>query len=182
MPEEKARLDVIDEGLAFAGLKLPLDFITYHTRAKLCAQLDAVSVTCCWSQVFGPVPSPVEHDAYLVQFLRDQQDCRAWYLYLRPGESFIVQSYHLHEYVDPDKTGYEPEVAVKDLAAQIYWCAPTFESFAYRCWLESILWRVLNKWGVSREMTSEERDYLRHYELRVGDSHSDKRGGAGALR
>jgi len=104
---------------------------------------------------------------------RNQQGCRAWYLYRRPGESFIVQSYRLCEYVDPDRLGYEPELAVNDLAARIYWWAPNFETFAHRCLMESMLWCVLNNWGVSGELSPEQRDYVRHYELRLGDSHSE---------
>ncbi len=37
---------------------------------------------------------PAEPGAFLVRFLRDQQDCVIWYLCLRPpGERFVVRSH-----------------------------------------------------------------------------------------
>jgi hypothetical protein len=51
-------------------------------------------VTGCWTDISQPLPSPVEPGAFLVRFLRDQQDCVIWYLYLRPsGETFVVHSH-----------------------------------------------------------------------------------------
>jgi hypothetical protein len=171
VPEQKARMDAIDEELARVDLKLPLDFVAFQTRSKLRSALDEVSVAGCWSHLVGPVPSPVEHGAYLVQFLRDQQDCCVWYLYLRRGETFVVHSSYLDWYVDPDQIGHDPdqnddkpEISVDELPARIYWCAPTFEQFAYRFWLENSLWRVLHGIEGAGEMTAGQRDYLRHYD------------------
>jgi hypothetical protein len=161
-------MDVIAEELAHVGLKLPVDFAAFQTRSNLRHALDEVS--CCWSHVVGPIPSPVEPGAYLVQFLRDQQDCCIWYLYLRRGETFVVHSYYLHFYVDTDLADVEPEPEILvDLRVEIYWCAPTFEQFAYRFWLENSLRNVLHGSEGATEMTPNQRDYLRHYASNAAD-------------
>ncbi|MFB7715231.1 hypothetical protein [Streptomyces sp. NPDC056105] len=68
----------MDENLAAKGLKLPRDFVTFEADSKLHCSLDDVSVTCCWTDISEPLPSPVEPGAFLVRFPafhdRRQQD------------------------------------------------------------------------------------------------------------
>jgi hypothetical protein len=54
---------------------LPGDFVAFQTRSKVRWALDEASVTGCWSDVSRPLASPIGPGAYLVRFLRDQQDC-----------------------------------------------------------------------------------------------------------
>ncbi|MFH8383469.1 hypothetical protein ACH4E7_21390 [Kitasatospora sp. NPDC018058] len=52
-----------------------------------------------------------------------------------------------------------------DVAAQrsaILWCAPSFEYFAYRFWLENRLWRATHGDG-EVPLDSAMRDYLNYY-------------------
>lgn len=108
----------------------------------------------------------------VVRFLRDQQDCVIWYLYLYldpSGEVFVVQAYLDHEYgYEARRDGERMETDLDDPEEQraaIIWCAPTFEEFAYRFWIENRLWLALNgddPSGLEPQM----RDYLNHYATR----------------
>ncbi|WP_405018656.1 hypothetical protein OHV05_18365 [Kitasatospora sp. NBC_00070] len=167
-PNEVENLHELERHLAAEGLALPQDFVTFYTSSNLRGALDEVSVTGCWSSLSEPLPSPVEPGAFLVRFFRDQQDCVLWYLYLRPsGEVFVVNSYldYEFEYEARDSDDYEPESDLDDLVAQeaeILWCAPSFEYFAYRFWLENRLWNVVNG-GSDEAIDTEMQEYLDHY-------------------
>ncbi|MER7927214.1 hypothetical protein ABTY96_29330 [Streptomyces sp. NPDC096057] len=165
--EQVTALDRLAETLAAKGLTLPRDFATFQADSKLRHSLDAVSVTGCWTDISEPLPSPVEPGAFLIRILRDQQDCVIWYLYLRPaGEAFVVHSYLDYEYeYEAQRDGEETETDLDDPEEQraaIFWCAPSFEAFASRFWIENRLWRAVH----SNDLTGLEpqmRDYLRHY-------------------
>lgn len=167
VPEQVTALNGLAENLAAKGLTLPRDFTTFQADSKLHSSLDEVSVTGCWTDISHPLPSAVEPGAYLVRFLRDQQDCVIWYLYLRPsGEVFVVLSWldYEHEY-EARRDGEETETDLDDPAEQraaILWCAPSFEEFAHRFWIENRLWHALNGDGLSR-LDPQARDYLSHY-------------------
>jgi hypothetical protein len=81
--ERVAALREVTERLDPLGLSLPSDFGTYFTSEGLVAALHAR--TSCAGDLFGPIPSPVEAEAHLIRYFRDQQDCVEWYIYLRPG-------------------------------------------------------------------------------------------------
>ncbi|WP_333776168.1 hypothetical protein [Streptomyces sp. IBSBF 3136] len=165
VPEHVTALNCLAENLAAKGLMLPRDFVTFQADSKLQYSLDEVSVTCCWTDISEPLPSPVEPGAFLVRFLRDQQDCVIWYLYLRPsGEAFVVHSYLDYEY-EARRDEEETETNLDDPEEQraaILWCAPSFEEFAYRFWIENRLWHALNGSDLSG-LEPQVRDYLRHY-------------------
>jgi hypothetical protein len=163
VPDRVARLDRLAVGLAAQGLALPGDFVAFHTGGHSDLALDEVSVTACWTDVSEPLPSPVEPGAFLVRFLRDQQDCVLWYLYLRPsGETFVVYSGFDYEYefqarADGEETGAD----LGDRAA-ITWCAPSFEEFAGRFWIENRAWHALHGGDVS-PLDPLVSGYLSHY-------------------
>jgi hypothetical protein len=130
------RLAHLSEQLAAVGVTLPADFISFYSWGGWANELDAASVTGCWTRL-GPLPifSPLESAAFLVRFLSDQQDCVTWYLYLRRGQpAFVVHSYGL----DADYESDEDDFGV------IYRCASSFEEFAYRYWIENRIWRHLD--------------------------------------
>ncbi|MER5385862.1 hypothetical protein ABT040_37390 [Streptomyces sp. NPDC002688] len=167
LPEQGAKLDRLAKDLVAEGVTLPQDFVTFHTDSKLQYALDEVSVTSCWTDISEPLPSPVEPGSFLVRFLRDQQDCVIWYLYLRPsGEAFVVHSSldYEHEYAarhDGEETQTDLDDPEEQRAA-ILWCAPSFEEFAHRFWVENRLWHALH--GNDRSgLEPRLRDYLRHY-------------------
>lgn len=171
VPGKVTKLGGLAGDLAVSGLTLPRDFVVFQTGADLSGALDKVSVTSCWTDISDPLPSPVEPGAFLVRFLRDQQDCVIWYLYLRPsGEAFVVHSHidYEHEY-QARRAGEETWTDLDDRAEQlaaINWCAPSFEEFAHRFWIENRLWHEVNGGDVAR-LEPQLRDYLRHYESPV---------------
>ncbi|MEV7388329.1 hypothetical protein [Streptomyces sp. NPDC091215] len=169
VPEQVTALDRLAEGLSARGLTLPRDFVTFQADSKLRYSLDEVSGTCCWTDISEPLPSPVEPGAFLVRFLRDQQDCVIWYLYLRSsGEAFVVHSSLDYEYeYEARRDGEETETDLDDPEEQraaILWCAPSFEEFAHRFWIENRLWHALDGNDLSG-LEPQLRDYLRHYAL-----------------
>lgn len=172
-PESKegaATADELDRVLADEGLRLPRDFVRFLSYEGLRQALDQVSVTACYLDVAKPVPSPVERGAYLVTFLRDQQDCAFWHLYLRPsGETFVVHTFEPLERFElfAARNGGEPSAAdLEHMTQAIFWCAPTFEEFAFRFWIENRLWYVTNE--QHREPDPVERAYLDHYATQKG--------------
>jgi len=153
-----ARLVPIAAELAVAGLALPRDFVAFHSDSNYRYALDEVSVTGSWSDIAGPAPSPVEPDARLVRIFSDQQYCACWYLYLRPaGETFLVFDLDAGPY--PADTDAEESIL---LGGRLYWCAGSFEEFAYRYWIENRLWRALHE-DQTAELDPDLTDYLNHY-------------------
>lgn len=166
-----AVMDRLAADLADDGLCLPGDFVTYMTRSNLYLCLDEVSVTGCWTSLSVPLTSPLEPDARMVRFFRDQQDCVHWYLYFRPnGEAFVVHSYRDLEYEAEVKATGTPD-ELEQLAEidddpdyEIFWCAPTLEMFAYRFWTENSLWRAVHDRSPVNDISVAQRAYLDHYE------------------
>ena len=166
LPEKVTKLACLAADLMASGLTLPQDFVTFQTSSNLYGSLDQVSVTGCWTDISEPLPSPVEPGAFLVRFLRDQQDCVLWYLYLRSSEeAFVVHSYLDYEYeYEARRNGEQTQADLDDAQEQpaaILWCAPSFEEFAYRFWVENRLWRAVRGADLSR-LEPRLRDYLRH--------------------
>jgi hypothetical protein len=54
-----------------------------------------------------------------------------------------------------------PDVKAADLTDEIFWCASSFEEFAYRFWLENRLWYSVRDAGHEHDVAS--RRYLDHY-------------------
>lgn len=172
LEEQTAAIGQLAAVLADVGLTLPADFVTYMTRSNLYLCLDEVSCTCCWTSLSAPLPSPVEPEARMVRFFRDQQDCVMWYLYLRPtGESFVVHSYRDLEYEAEVRAGDDPDEIESlpdfddDPAYEIFWCAPTTEIFAYRFWTENTLWSALHSGQPLDTFDEAQLAYLNHYTL-----------------
>lgn len=171
LDEQVATMDRLAADLARARLGLPADFVSYMTRSNLYLCLDEVSGTCCWTSLSAPMVSPLEPDARMVRFFRDQQDCVLWYLYLRPdGESFVVHSYRDLEHEadlraagDPDDLEQLAEID-GDPDYEIFWCAPTVEIFAYRFWTENSLWFAIHDSQPLEDLSAAQRAYLEHYE------------------
>lgn len=167
MPEQSLEVGRLERDLEVNGLSLPRDFIAFQTGANSYAALDRVSVTACWTDLSKPLASPFEPGAYLVRFLRDQQSCVLWYLYLRPsGEVFVVHSDLDFKEAQPTQDVGEGAAIdlddVQEQRAMTYWCAPSFEEFAHRFWIENRLW-----WLIARDQLAQLepalRDYLGHY-------------------
>jgi hypothetical protein len=89
--------------------------------------------------------------------LNDQQDVLLWYLYVKPdGEHCVIVSPAPYDEID-----FSQEMSLERLNLHTLYCAPTFEAFVYRFWLENRLWFALNE--EERELSAEEKRYLSHF-------------------
>jgi uncharacterized protein (TIGR02996 family) len=147
------------------GLTIPVAYRTFMSSPALFLRLR--SPTDCnvnWPRRI--VESPIGKDAYLLRFYADSQGCVYWYLYLHPsGYHAVVASTNFYGgYVpeEPDEEEYdEDEIFVTgDKAFQF--CAPSFESFIYRTWIENEIWYA-REWDY-HTLSKEEEEYLSHYE------------------
>lgn len=115
-------------------------------------------------------PCPGSEDAFVVRFLNDQQDCTLWYLYLtRRGDEAVLAvndpypeaTPYLERLVRPDEDGPLTDQERRAVLANTYACAPSFEAFVYRWWLESTIYMKVHEY-TSEPLTAEERRYLAH--------------------
>lgn len=143
---------VVVESLADA--KLPGEFLRFMGSHAL--QNRIRTCTDCFFQFpEWVIPSPHGDGGYLIQFLQDSQDCLFWYLYLKKNKrswaSCVVAS---GESLNPYSLGDEGE------PNEFVYCAPGFEPFLYRFWIENEIWFALEEGG---PLTEEQRSYVGHY-------------------
>jgi len=163
------RMDAIAEQARQLGLTLPTSFAPFMTNAALQDRIP--SCTACEFALPGRIARSVAGDGgYLISFLHDQQDVLVWYLYLTPtGEQRVVVSPYDYDGDDddPNAPGHVPsgvdELTDQQRAAIIantFVCAPTFEAFLYRFWLENTIWFALND---GKQLTDAQQRYVAHY-------------------
>lgn len=165
-PAARGRVDAIAAEAARRGLTLPRPFARFMSTPELQDRIP--SCTACTFELGDQIVAcPGSEGAYIVSFLRDQQDCVLWYLYLTPSGEHAVLAFpgDLGSFI----TG-EPEAEGKtvDMAAvvrHIMVAAPSFTAFLYRFWLENTIWFKLNG-DDKTPLTAEERHYLEHYRPR----------------
>ncbi len=145
------------------GLSLPDPFVRFMASPEL--QKHVPSCTDC--HFYLPetiVPCPGSEDGYLIRFLDDQQFVLLWYLYLTASgkHSVLVAHPRFHdlaespEYAEPFRSEEERQETLKG----VYVCAPSFEAFLYRFWLENTIWFNLD---LHKPLTEEQQRYLAHY-------------------
>ena len=120
------------------------------------------SCTACYFDLPDHLtPSPFGDAGYFVRFLNDQQWCVLWHLYVVPsGDHCVVASTRAFD--DPSSGEDEETLAYADDQEVTVVCAPDFEAFLYRFWLENHIWFALEEgWP----LTEEQREYLGHYAL-----------------
>lgn len=136
------------------GRPLPAEFVAFMQNR---AWREAIpSCTACYFDCSGRLVHCPITGGYFVRFYNDQQDCCFWYLYVSPsGEQAVFTSW-----VMIDEEGFNP-AEEEHFAQQIAVCAPSFELFLYRYWLENSLWFGLDEG--KNFLTPEFNDYLNHY-------------------
>jgi len=153
--------DPIAADLAKDGLSLPADFVALITRASLHRCLDREGGGS-WTDVAGPLPSPADPADRMVLFLRDQQSCIMWYIYLhRSGESCVVCSDR--DFTRAPELRYGPGGETVPPRREIFWCAPSVEIFAYRFLIEARLSHAIRDKRRAGELNLEILAYLAHY-------------------
>jgi len=149
------------------GLTLPPGFVEFANDAA--AQELIRSNTDCffyWAEAIAD--SPAGEGGSLIRFYADSQGCVYWYLYATPtGYSCVVASPKLYG-EDDDDDDEDDEDEEEDEPEETYFCAPSFEAFVYRTWVENEIWFRLAKptfdFHDPRPMTAEMQAYMKHYE------------------
>ena len=136
------------------AIALPAAFVRFIGDDALRAAVPSCTA-CEWDPSAAPVPCRVVPGAFTVRFLRDQQDCLFWYLHLLPtGEAHVLCS--PIPFDDP-----ELDVSREVTLANTWYCAPHFEHFVYRFWIENELWERLG--SSEDDLTPAQREYVAHY-------------------
>lgn len=159
--EARQNLPRIQAHAAQLSLALPTAFVRFLASPDL--QRRVPSATACYIDLPERiVPSPFGDGGYLLRFLNDQQWVLLWYLYLgRDREHAILVSPHLLGEDDGEETDHnDPAPRVDALLRDTYVCAPDFETFLHRFWLENRIWFALT---AGRELDPEQQDYVRHF-------------------
>ena len=81
------------------------------------------------------------HPGRLLRFMNDQQCCLLWYVLLEPGGGHSVVC--AAPEFDHERVGDSLEDVAEPRDAAV--CAPSFEAFMHRFWLENSLWFAVNK-------------------------------------
>ena len=159
-PHEKkllSRLEQLQTEVQKVGLQLPAEFVLFMKNK---AWREAIpSCTACYFDLPGRLVQCPITGGYFVRFYNDQQDCCFWFLYLSPsGEHAVLTSW-----IMVDDEGFNP-AEVENFAEQMAVCAPSFELFLYRYWLENRLWFGLD--DGQNFLTPDFNQYLNHYKGR----------------
>lgn len=153
------------------GLTLPDTFTRLMAAPELYTRIPEPAG--CWFNLYDAQldPCPGSEDGFVVRFLNDQQDCILWYLYFtRQGDEAVLAvgdpypnapSNYLERLARPDEDGPLTEKQRQAVLANITACAPSFEAFVYRWWLEATIYMKLNGFD-SEPLTEPERRYLAH--------------------
>jgi hypothetical protein len=165
--ESRRRLTELENEVSKLGLSLPNAFVHLMSASKLQDQIPSCTA-CTFDLSAHVVPCIGESSGYLIRFLRDQQDVFLWYLYLTPDgdECVLVSAYEFGDEADYNPNDL-PDDQVSAVISHTWICAPTFETFVYRFWLENTLWFKLNS-ARNQALTDVEQRYLDHYDLSNG--------------
>ncbi len=161
--EARGKLAQIEADAAKLGVALPESFVRLMGSPELQDRIP--SCTACFFRLSKHITPCVgaEH-GYIVRFLNDQQDVLLWFLCLTPqGEQRVLVSAAPLDELDDEYPDGPSEDERNALIANTFVCAPSFDAFIYRWWLENTLWFKLNETGGADKLTDEERRYLAHY-------------------
>ena len=137
-----------------AGVRIPDAFAAFlrtpeiHRRVPTC--------TACYLELSARLLEPPSNrSGRLLRFMNDQQACVLWYLYLAPGEVPAVVAGMPGCLDDTSEDSLDDDDGV--VFEQFVLCAPDFETFMYRFWIENSIWYALAK---RRPLTSGQKAYL----------------------
>jgi hypothetical protein len=134
------------------GLSLPDGFAAFLTNPDLHRRIP--TCTACYLSLSDRlIDVPGRPSGRLLRFMNDQQCVLLWYLYLE-GKQDPAVVVGAPEF-DDDAHGESFDDTVR--LVELYFCAPTFEEFMYRFWIENAIWCSLEG---RPPLTVEQRRYL----------------------
>jgi hypothetical protein len=154
-PSPADKLRRLEQEVARARLWLPEGFVRFISQPELHRRVP--TCTSCYLELPDRVAAaPGNPDGRLLRFMHDQQCCLLWYLYLRPARdpAVIVVT---PEFDEEGADGDTPEDVMRLRDPRI--CAPTFEDFIHRFWIENAIWYALTE---QRSLTPEQAAYVDH--------------------
>lgn len=146
------------------GIELPVSFLNF--MGSPCYQDRMISNTNCYFELSEKiVKSPGSDGGHFIRFMNDEQDAMLWYLYIdkEGNHSVATTRYVLDSF-------YLYGTAIEKILEDIVICAPSFEEFIYRFWIENRIWHSSN---FKLPMSKEEEDYLRMAIDLINNSKSD---------
>ncbi|WP_437616830.1 hypothetical protein WMF20_23270 [Sorangium sp. So ce834] len=137
-----------------AGIRIPDAFATFLTTPEIHRRVP--TCTACYLELSTRLLEPPSNQpGRLLRFMNDQQACVLWYLYLPPDDVPAVVA-GMPEWLDDASEGsLDDDDGV--VFEQLVLCAPDFETFIYRFWIENAIWYALVE---RRPLTSAQSAYL----------------------
>lgn len=134
------------------GLELPDPFRIFLASPDL--QRRVPSCTSCYLDLSDRImKSPDEDGGFLIRFLNDSQTVLVWYLHLnRRGEHCILVA--SREFLEEADGPTLDDIIVP---REFFYCAPTFEAFMFRFWIENRIWFGL---ADNHPLTKEQVEYM----------------------
>ena len=162
-----SKLTVLKSDAEKLGLSIPQSFIAFMGSAELVGRIR--SVTSCHFELSNRIAPNPEGDGYFIHFLSDSQDCLFWNLFIKQsGEHSVVATWQCfcdkdggHDDEYDDDFDLEDEDELVDESDAFLFCAPSFEAFIYRYWLENEIWYKLSR---NEKLTHLQHLYVSHYQ------------------
>lgn len=139
-PENLARLARLFQETDRLGLTVPESFVSFVSRPELHCRVP-ICTECYLEIPERVIESMPGTNGYLLRFMNDQQLMLLWYLYLRPDGDHGIVVGNPQWRDEPQGSTIEGMYEVKEQLL----CAPDFESFIYRFWLENSVWYALSE-------------------------------------
>ncbi len=143
-----------------ARVTLPKEFLAFMDNDGLISQFRSPT-DCSFEYPRGLIPRREDPGEYFVHFYSDSQDCYHWYLHAGPHQNCTVVA--CTPMLDPN----DDDLDLEDLEEEdfeepaLFSCAPSFESFLHRLWLENeIYFRLADK---DQPLSPEMQEYLQFY-------------------
>ncbi|MBT3385178.1 MAG: hypothetical protein HN778_16890 [Prolixibacteraceae bacterium] len=116
------------------GIELPKSFLNFMGSPLY--QNHMISSTNCYFELPEKITkSPGNDGGYFIRFMNDEQDAMLWYLYIdKEGNHSVATSRYVIDY------NYFSGPSLEKILEDIVICAPSFEEFIYRFWIENRIW------------------------------------------
>lgn len=140
------------------GLTVPATYVTFMNDASLQERIP--TCTACYLDVPTKlVALPGGQPGRLLRFMNDQQCCVLWYLHLTAdGACSVACAEPANDDEDEDEADGETLDDFMKLG-DVAMCAPNFEEFVHRFWMENTLWFSLYE-KTKAPLTPEQQAYL----------------------